>query len=336
MASIAYSPSLLNYPKKGLASTGTGTGTTRSKFLTRITRSSLSSDNARLLQAAKYTVDTYITSGMVIGLGSGHASVLAIQYLGRQLRTGAIKDIVGIPASAGIASEAAKAGVPLDQYQNISQIDFAFGDADVMEEGTLTAVIGRQWRQGEEDSIIQEKTILKAAEKLVFLIVGKHFKAAVDGSVPVLVKSFNWMETAEVIDDLFLGDAEVWRRPSIGHAGPLGGDFPLLTRQGHNVLDVIFTSPILKLAEVAEGLDVIDGVVDHGIVALEGNVKITKTPTLSTRRRELDEFQELVSDELHKGLPPMQDIQHAIDLVPVAALPNQVAYLVPQVQWAEK
>ncbi|KAK3041865.1 hypothetical protein RJ639_001233 [Escallonia herrerae] len=210
---------------------------------------------------------------------------------GRQLRTGAIKDIVGIPASAETASEAAKAGVPLDQYQNISQesyhgletegfpwwllvvsstltdakekksesslgqepgpnlmqresnrlswccayfsiesgstslglddgsymlilehgyIDFAFGDADVMEEGTLTAVIGRQGRQGEEDSIIQEKTILQAAEKLVFLIVGKHFKAAVDGSVPVIVKSLTWMETAEVIDDLFLGDAEVY------------------------------------------------------------------------------------------------------------------------------
>ena len=40
---------------------------------------------------------------------------------------------------------------------------------------------------------------------------------------------------------------KVWRRPSIGHAGPLGGDFPFVTREGHNVLDVIFTSPISSL-----------------------------------------------------------------------------------------
>ncbi|GMP71528.1 hypothetical protein CsSME_00029889 [Camellia sinensis var. sinensis] len=82
------------------------------------------------------------------------------------------------------------------------------------------------------------------------------------------------METAEEIEDLFLGDAEVWRRPSIGHAGPTGGDFPLITREGHNVLDVIFTSPILNLGplllpevEVANTLDNIDGVVDHGVIS---------------------------------------------------------------------
>lgn len=88
-----------------------------------------------------------------------------------------------------------------------------------------------------------------------------------EGSIPVLVQALNWMETAEEIDDLFLGDAEVWRRSSIGQAGPTGGDFPFITREGHNVLDVIFTSPIQSLAEVAEGLDKVDGVVDHGVIS---------------------------------------------------------------------
>lgn len=42
-------------------------------------------------------MDTYIKSGMVIGLGSGYASGMAIQYLGRQIRDGALKDITGVP-----------------------------------------------------------------------------------------------------------------------------------------------------------------------------------------------------------------------------------------------
>lgn len=42
-------------------------------------------------------MDTYIKSGMVIGLGSGQASDMAIQYIGLQLGAGALKDIVGIP-----------------------------------------------------------------------------------------------------------------------------------------------------------------------------------------------------------------------------------------------
>ncbi|XP_051129106.1 probable ribose-5-phosphate isomerase 4, chloroplastic isoform X1 [Andrographis paniculata] len=228
--------------------------------------SSASDGSSILLQAARQTVDSFVENGMVIGLGSGLASGFAIQYLGRKLRSGALKDVVGVPMSVDSASEAAKAGVPMDQYADGSKIDLAFDDADVMEEDTLSAVIGRQKLQAVE-SIIQEKTILRAARKLVFIIAAKHYQGAVEGSIPVLIESINWLDTAEEIDDMFLGDAEVWRRPSVGYAGPLGGDFPLITKEGHNVLDVIFTSPIQNLAEVADRLDEVVGVVDHGVIS---------------------------------------------------------------------
>ncbi|XP_017979462.1 PREDICTED: probable ribose-5-phosphate isomerase 4, chloroplastic isoform X2 [Theobroma cacao] len=216
-------------------------------------------------------IDAYVKSGMVIGLGSGQASGMAIEYLGQQLRAGALKDLVGIPTSVVSASEAAKAGIPLGEYENSSQgcflqIDFAFDDVDIIEERTLISVIGRRRLQGEE-SIIQEKLVVSMADQLVFMVKEDLYKCGLEGSIPVLVESLNWLETAEEIDDLFLGDAEVWRRPSIGHADPLGGDFPLVTREGHSVLDVIFTSPIASLAEVAESLEKVDGVVDHGVVS---------------------------------------------------------------------
>ncbi|XP_071921335.1 probable ribose-5-phosphate isomerase 4, chloroplastic isoform X6 [Coffea arabica] len=231
------------------------TFTRRTNSLSIVTRSSLS-DNSALLQAAKHTVDSYVKSGMVVGFGAGHASDLAIHYLGQQLKAGALKDIVGTPTCVGSASVAAKVGIPLEQYEGSSKIDVAFSDADVIEEVTLSAIIGRRKMMGEE-SIIQEKvsqfnliscvrcsgylslqTILGAAEKLVFIVTEKQYRSDLDGSIPVLIQSFNWMETAEEIDDLFLGDAEVWRRPSVGYAGPLGGDFPMVTKEGHNVLDV--------------------------------------------------------------------------------------------------
>ncbi|CAL5410391.1 unnamed protein product [Camellia sinensis] len=224
VATIIPSISTVNLHFQASLKKGLGLDSTRRRrrlnSLVSITRACLRHRNAPLLEsAAKHTVDTFIKSGMVVGLGFGLASCIAIQYLGRQLRVGAIKDIVGISTYVGSASEAAK-------------IDFAFNDADIIEERTLISLIGHQRLQGEE-SIIQEK-----------------------------------------IEDLFLGDAEVWRRPSIGHAGPTGGDFPLITREGHNVLDVIYTSPILNLGplllpevEVANTLDNIDGVVDHGVIS---------------------------------------------------------------------
>ncbi|XP_020256206.1 probable ribose-5-phosphate isomerase 4, chloroplastic isoform X2 [Asparagus officinalis] len=219
-----------------------------------------------LLEAAKHTVDNYVTSDMVIGLGSGHASNLAIQHLGQKLRQGCLTNILGIPTSVASASVATKAGIPVDKYEDNMQIDFAFVDADVVEEGTLAAVIGRRKIEGDE-SIIEEKCIMRTARNLVFMVNEKQYTKHADGSIPVLVKTGNWLEAAEEIDDLFLGDAEVWRRPTHGHADPLGGNFPLVTKEGHYVLDVIFTSPILDLAEVAKTLDEIDGVVNHGVIS---------------------------------------------------------------------
>ncbi|KAL3522937.1 hypothetical protein ACH5RR_015771 [Cinchona calisaya] len=238
--------------------------TKRFNALRFVPRSTLS-DNSGLLQAAKHTVDSYVRSGMVVGFGAGHASGLAIHYLGQQLKAGTLKDIIGIPTCVGSASEAATAGILLEPYEGSLEIHLAFSDADVIEEDTLSVVIGRRKMMGDE-SIIHEKTILGAAETLVFIVGENRYKSGLDGSIPVLIQPLNWMETAEEIDDLFLGDAEVWRRPSIGHADPLGGDFPMVTKEGYNVLDVIFTSPIISLAEIANSLDQVDGVVEHGVI----------------------------------------------------------------------
>ncbi|CAF1989751.1 unnamed protein product [Brassica oleracea var. botrytis] len=234
----------------------------------------LSREPSPLLRAAQHTVDSYVESGMVVGLGSGEASDLAIRYLGHQLRSGSIQGVVGVPMSARSASEAAKYGVPLKHFRDDFQIDFAFHDADAVEEGTLVSVIGRRTSTTQEDDYIllqkakrfTMQSIVKAADEAVFLIKDEQYKSGLEGSIPVLVQSLNWLAVAEEIDDLYLGDAEVWRRASVGDAGPLGGDFPIVTSDGHNILDVIFTTPIPSLANVAKSLDNIDGVVDHGLV----------------------------------------------------------------------
>ncbi|XP_056165625.1 uncharacterized protein LOC130137715 [Syzygium oleosum] len=51
------------------------------------------------------------------------------------------------------------------------------------------------------------------------------------------------------------------------------------------------------------------------------------SPEISTKVLPiLEEFANVVPEELPPGLPPMEDIQHCIDLVPRAAIPNKVAY----------
>ena len=40
----------------------------------------------------------------------------------------------------------------------------------------------------------------------------------------------------------------------------------------------------------------------------------------------LDEFQDIVSDNVPEGLPPIRQINHQIDLIPGASLPNKAAH----------
>ncbi|XP_078162649.1 nagB/RpiA/CoA transferase-like superfamily protein isoform X1 [Carex rostrata] len=221
--------------------------------------------STQFFDAAKLTIDKFVKNGMVVGLGSGTASALAIQHLGKRLNDGSLKDIVGIPSSTFSATEAARAGIPLSNYGDGIQIDFAFNDANAMEESSLISVIGRRKLEGGE-SFLKEKIIARSAHKLAFIVAQGQYTKEIYGSIPVIINCGNWLLTAEEIDDLFLGDAEVWRRPAFGNADPLGGNFPLVTTDGHHVLDVIFTSPILDLGKVAESLEKVEGVVDHGIL----------------------------------------------------------------------
>jgi hypothetical protein len=44
-------------------------------------------------------VDDYVTSGMVVGLGTGSTAYFAVERLGQKLKSGELKDIVAIPTS---------------------------------------------------------------------------------------------------------------------------------------------------------------------------------------------------------------------------------------------
>jgi hypothetical protein len=49
----------------------------------------------------------------------------------------------------------------------------------------------------------------------------------------------------------------------------------------------------------------------------------------------LEEYVDVIPNELLDGLPPKRDIQHHIDLIPGSSLPNQTTYRMSPTQHAE-
>ncbi|NEQ67555.1 MAG: ribose-5-phosphate isomerase RpiA, partial [Symploca sp. SIO2D2] len=71
-----------------------------------------------------------VQSGTIVGLGTGSTTAYAIQYIGERLKSGEIKDIVGIPTSFQAEVLAKQYGIPLTTLDAVDHIDVAIDGAD--------------------------------------------------------------------------------------------------------------------------------------------------------------------------------------------------------------
>lgn len=81
-------------------------------------------------QVGYKAVDDYVTSGMVIGLGTGSTAYYAVERVGELLKSGALKDIVAIPTSERTKEQAESLGIPLVTLDTHSKLDVAIDGAD--------------------------------------------------------------------------------------------------------------------------------------------------------------------------------------------------------------
>ncbi|MDF5740099.1 MULTISPECIES: ribose-5-phosphate isomerase RpiA [unclassified Nostoc] len=205
-----------------------------------------------------------VKSGSIVGLGTGSTTAYTIQYLGDRLKSGELKDIIGIPTSFQSEVLAKQYGVPLATLDAIDHIDIAIDGADEVDpqKNLIKGGGAAHTREKVVDYLAEQFIVVVDSGKLVDRL-GSTF------AVPVEVIPMAITPVTNAIKKLG-GKPEL--RMGVRKAGPV------ITDQGNFVLDVKFDS-IEDPAGLEKTLNNIPGVLENGIfvncvdLVLVGEVK---------------------------------------------------------------
>jgi ribose 5-phosphate isomerase A len=201
-------------------------------------------------QAADRGVEL-VRSGMTVGLGTGRTATYALQRIGSLVRSGDLRDIVGIPTSIATATEARRLGIPLLDDSNSGPADLTLDGADEIDPA-LNLI------KGMGGALLREKIVAQASRRVVILADESKLALALGTRcpLPVEVSPFGWRSQIEYLGDL-LPRAQIALRASAGGA-------PFETDQGNFILDLTI-GPIGNVEQLARQLETRAGIVAHGL-----------------------------------------------------------------------
>ncbi|MGK7877801.1 MAG: ribose-5-phosphate isomerase RpiA [Xenococcaceae cyanobacterium] len=203
-----------------------------------------------LKQAVGKAAAERIQSNTIVGLGTGSTTVFAIQHLGERLKSGELKNIIGIPTSFQSEHLARECGIPLTTLNAVDRIDVAIDGADEVDP---------------QKNLIKGGGAAHTQEKLVDSFAD-YFIVVVDSSKLVEKLGSTFLLPVEVIPKAM--------KPVMLHLEKLGGkpevrtavkkDGPIITDQGNLVIDVKFDS-IDNPEELEKTINNIPGVLNNGL-----------------------------------------------------------------------
>ncbi len=199
---------------------------------------------------AKAAVDQ-IQDGMILGLGSGSTAALMIQSLALKIKSGVIKNVVGVTTSFQGEVLASELGIPLKTLSSVSEIDLAIDGADEVDPNF-------QLIKGGGACHVQEKLVAALAKKFVVVVDSSKLvkKLNLDFKLPVEVLPSAWKQVQKTLEELGgVGDLRMAQKK----AGPV------VTDQGNLVLDLTFKNGIDQPDLLESQINNIPGVLENGL-----------------------------------------------------------------------
>ncbi|NER83879.1 MAG: ribose-5-phosphate isomerase RpiA [Leptolyngbya sp. SIO1D8] len=191
-----------------------------------------------------------VTSGTVVGLGTGSTTAFAIQFIGDRLASGDLQDIKGVPTSFQASVLAKKYGIPLTTLDEVTGIALAIDGADEVDpEFNLI--------KGGGAAHTREKIVDGLAEKFIVVVDSSKLVDKLGSTFPLPVEVLP-MAIAPVTRALEALGATVELRMGVKKDGPV------ITDQGNMVLDAKFAA-ISNPAEMEKLINNIPGVLENGL-----------------------------------------------------------------------
>ena len=199
---------------------------------------------------AKAAVDQ-IQNGMILGLGSGSTAALMIEALSVKIKSGEIKDVVGVTTSFQGEVLASQLEIPLKSLSSVSEIDLAIDGADEVDPKF-------QLIKGGGACHVQEKLVAALAKKFIVVVDSTKLvkKLNLDFKLPVEVLPSAWKQVQKKLHDL---GAKGNLRMAQKKAGPI------VTDQGNLILDLSFRHGIDQPDLLESQINNIPGVLENGL-----------------------------------------------------------------------
>ncbi|HIK32149.1 MAG TPA: ribose-5-phosphate isomerase RpiA [Oscillatoriales cyanobacterium M59_W2019_021] len=191
-----------------------------------------------------------VKSGSIVGLGTGSTTAYAIEYLGKRLQSGDLKDIKGIPTSFQASVLAKEYGIPLTTLDEVDRIDIAIDGADEVDPQ-------KNLIKGGGAAHTREKIVDALAEQFVVVVDGSKLVDRLGSTflLPVEVLPMAMTPVMRAIEKL---GGKPQLRMGVKKAGPV------VTDEGNLVIDVKFDS-IDNPGELEKTLNNIPGVLENGL-----------------------------------------------------------------------
>lgn len=193
-----------------------------------------------------------ITSGMIIGLGTGRTANHAIRLLAQHLRQGNLTEIIGIPTSEATARLAQAEGIPLGTLTEYPEIDVTIDGADEVDPH-LNLI------KGLGGALLREKIVATFSRRII--IIGETTKRVerlgTNAPVPVeVIPMAEWPITLYLQD---LGAATVAKRLLPDK------ETQFVTDEGNIILDCYFPNGIANAPALELALRSRPGIVENGL-----------------------------------------------------------------------